>query len=61
MHRDIKSHNVLVTDDGRGKLADFGLSKTAHSISSVTKTMTTERVQGTLAWAAPERFERARG
>ena len=27
VHRDLKPHNVLLTDSGRAKLSDMGLSK----------------------------------
>jgi eukaryotic-like serine/threonine-protein kinase len=49
------SHNVLITDDCRAKLTDFGLSQTASTITdcSTTKSSFTG---GTLAWTAPEVF-----
>ncbi|XP_072031730.1 mitogen-activated protein kinase kinase kinase 21-like [Amphiura filiformis] len=49
IHRDIKSHNFLITRSKSLKLTDFGISK----ISDVT--VTTE-VKGTWAWVAPEVF-----
>jgi serine/threonine protein kinase len=52
-HRDLKSHNVLITDDRRAVLTDFGLSKTASTISGMTNTRSVFN-GGTLAWTAPE-------
>jgi serine/threonine protein kinase len=54
-HRDLKSHNVLLTDDRRAVLTDFGLSKTATSISGMTNTESSFR-GATPAWTAPEVF-----
>ena len=47
------SANILITDDFRGKLTDFGLSKTTEAISSGTAS---DSAGGTLAWQAPEVF-----
>ena len=49
LHCDLKSENVLVDDDGRAKVADFGMSKfNRESMSRVTAAL------GTWPWTAPE-------
>jgi eukaryotic-like serine/threonine-protein kinase len=52
VHGDIKPGNVLVTQDGHAKLADFGASRTVHA--DMTLTETGGRVAGTPAYMAPE-------
>jgi serine/threonine protein kinase len=59
-HRDLKSHNVLITDECRAVLADFGLSKTATTTSGMTNTRSAFN-GGTLAWTAPEVLNARRG
>jgi len=49
VHRDIKPENVILTDDGRVKVADFGLARAATST-----TATTGVLLGTVAYLAPE-------
>jgi len=52
IHRDIKPENVLIADDGRIKVADFGLAK---AVSSDTQHTATGGVLiGTVAYLAPE-------
>lgn len=50
IHRDVKPENILISPDGRVKVADFGL---AHAISQETGN-TTGSVMGTVAYLAPE-------
>jgi serine/threonine protein kinase len=52
VHGDIKPGNVLVTEDGRAKLADFGASRAVHA--DVTLTETGGLVAGTPAYIPPE-------
>lgn len=48
VHRDIKPENVLVSTDGRIKLADFGLARAATHNSG------TSTLMGTVAYISPE-------
>ncbi|HEY0186016.1 MAG TPA: Stk1 family PASTA domain-containing Ser/Thr kinase [Cellulomonas sp.] len=50
VHRDVKPENVLMSEDGRVKVTDFGL---ARAVTEVTAT-TTGTVFGTVAYLAPE-------
>ncbi len=50
MHRDVKPENVLITEDGQVKVADFGLAR-AETASKMTKT---GMIIGTVGYLAPE-------
>lgn len=52
LHRDVKPGNLLFTDDGSVKLADFGIAKSADLAD---QTMAGQLV-GTAAYLAPERL-----
>ncbi|KZP29897.1 kinase-like protein [Athelia psychrophila] len=54
IHSDLKSMNILMSANGRAFLADFGIAKTADT---VTRAQTTERTNGTKLWMAPELFD----
>lgn len=49
MHRDVKGHNILLTDDGNVKLVDFGVS--SHLAATLARRNTSV---GTPYWMAPE-------
>ncbi|MFJ6660632.1 Stk1 family PASTA domain-containing Ser/Thr kinase [Streptomyces sp. NPDC091377] len=52
VHRDMKPENVLIGDDGRVKVADFGLVRSVDAATATTGT-----VLGTVSYLAPEQIE----
>ncbi|WP_326795428.1 Stk1 family PASTA domain-containing Ser/Thr kinase [Streptomyces sp. NBC_01808] len=54
VHRDMKPENVLIGDDGRVKVADFGLVRAVNTHT----TASTGAVLGSVSYLAPEQIER---
>lgn len=52
VHRDIKSHNVMVTRDGKVKLMDFGVARVEGGVKTVAGS-----VLGTPDYMAPEQIQ----
>ncbi|KAL6076117.1 Nucleolar protein NOP5, putative, expressed [Balamuthia mandrillaris] len=51
MHRDLKSHNLLVSENWKVKVCDFGLARSAPDDETEKNNMT---IVGTNEWMAPE-------
>ena len=52
MHRDIKPHNVIVDDEGRAKVTDFGIARAGASDMTETGS-----VMGTAQYLSPEQAQ----
>ncbi|HZK01701.1 MAG TPA: Stk1 family PASTA domain-containing Ser/Thr kinase [Anaerovoracaceae bacterium] len=51
IHRDVKPHNILMTDDGTAKIADFGIAKAVNAGTIVTNA---GAVMGSVHYFSPE-------
>src|SRR5919107_2759720 len=54
VHRDLKPENLLVTADGRVKIADFGIAKAVDRARGTTRLTATGTTIGTPDYIAPE-------
>ena len=57
IHRDIKPENILISKDGRIKVADFGLAR--NMAMGQTITMESSVVLGSVSYLSPEQVQRA--
>ncbi|MBL8747213.1 MAG: serine/threonine protein kinase [Phycisphaerae bacterium] len=56
IHRDLKPGNVLVTDEGRVKVLDFGVARLSEGDASATMATQAGQMVGTLPYMSPEQL-----
>jgi len=54
LHRDLKSHNILLGKDMEAKVCDFGISKVREKTKTIVPTAKSVQSVGTGPWIAPE-------
>ncbi|KAJ3517678.1 hypothetical protein NLJ89_g352 [Agrocybe chaxingu] len=57
VHADLKGNNVLITDEGRAAICDFGLSQLVEDLGRPTGFTLSNQDVGPLRWQAPEYLE----
>ncbi len=60
VHRDIKPANLLLDQEGRVKIADFGLSRLIDDADDHARITQTHQLMGTIEYMAPEQREGAK-
>ncbi len=56
IHRDVKPENILISNDGRVKIADFGLARGA--LIGTTMTAESSTILGSVSYLSPEQVQR---